>query len=262
MSTATSAVIARQAAWARGWPEPGPQAPAIVPLDLKRLEDEGFLVPARARTLQADEFRRIRRQLAAQAPRHDSGDAMLILVTSALDGEGRTWTALNLALGAAADGGSGVLLVDADGARRGLTRRLGMDNRQGFLDLLDEPPARWFDCVCTTNVPDLAVVPAGIARDGTAERLASPLAASVLQGLRADSGRIVFVDAPPLLEGDAVRAFAARADRVVVVVKAGATPRVAVLDALGCLEEHPAVSVVLNGARRSADLHARARERR
>src|SRR5437879_4380775 len=119
MSNATPALIARQPAWPRAWPDPEHETPPLAPLDLKRLEDEGFLVPARSRSPQADEFRRIRRNLLSEASGDGGSGAALILVTSALDGEGRTWTALNLALGAAADGEPGVLLVDADGTRRG-----------------------------------------------------------------------------------------------------------------------------------------------
>jgi protein-tyrosine kinase len=114
-----------------------------VELDLVQMAAAGYLVPGAARSTLADEFRAIKQPVLknarsdAQAPIHLGN---LIMVTSALPGEGKTFCSLNLALSMASEVDSSVLLVDADVVRPALLGRLGLGGTyKGLMDLLGEP---------------------------------------------------------------------------------------------------------------------------
>ena len=117
-------------------------------------------VRLRARRLRRT-FRRLKLPLVANA-RHAADRAdrrSLIMVTSAVAGEGKTFCATNLALSIAAEVDSSVLLVDADAEHAGLMRQFGIEPRPGLYDLLTQPELRLRDVVLKTNVPRLELLP-------------------------------------------------------------------------------------------------------
>jgi receptor protein-tyrosine kinase len=227
-----------------------PWRPAVE-LDLGRLECSGHLVPAQGRSVLAEEFRCMKRTLLENARRADAVEKRLpmIMVTSALPGEGKTFFSINLAMSVAAEIDTSVLLVDADVVRPGLMNRLGLGERRGLLDLLADPALDIGDVMLETNVPKLSILPAGTRTDMATELLASDAMERLLAALPARyPGRVVVFDAPPLLVASEARVLASRVGQVVLVVMASHTPRAAVAQAFAAAQPCPIVMAVLNKA--------------
>ncbi|HYG68264.1 MAG TPA: CpsD/CapB family tyrosine-protein kinase [Anaeromyxobacteraceae bacterium] len=183
-------------------------------------------------------------RIAAQRP------LRVVAVTSSTRGEGRTTTAANLALTAARDGHSTVL-VEADLRRPTLAKLLGLAPRAGLAEVLDGSAELTQAIV---RVGPLAVLTAGDVRDAAAA-LRSPRIPAVVDALRAAHGYVI-LDAPPAIafaEGDRL---VGAADAAILVVRAGSTPREVVRLALDAIGER-AVGIVLNGADASATVQGR-----
>ena len=112
-----------------------PYAPRVgrrVDIDLDRLRELGFVTPDAPTAQIADEFRVIKRPIirnARAAAVARSRPMNLVMVTSALPGEGKTFTATNLAISVAMELDSTVLLVDGDVAHPALPELLGAPPR-------------------------------------------------------------------------------------------------------------------------------------
>lgn len=223
----------------------------IVELDLHALESAGHLVPAHGRSALSEQFRHIKRPLlknlrSAEASQHPMS---LIMVTSALPGEGKTFCALNLAMSLAAEIDTSVLLVDADVIRRDLMRRLGVDAPLGLMDLLIDPALPVADVVLETNVPKLSLLSAGTPQAMSTELLASEAMESLLASLSGgDHERVVIFDTPPLLAATEARVLASMLGQILMVVQAWKTPRSVLMQAFAAIEQCPVVMSVLNKA--------------
>ena len=118
-----------------------PSRSRSVELNFEALNAMGMLAPGAPRSLMADQYRVIKRPLIKNAMGQGAATlnhANLIMVTSALAGEGKSFTSLNLALSMAAEQDHTVMLVDADVARPSLLRMLGLQPGPGLLDVLEE----------------------------------------------------------------------------------------------------------------------------
>lgn len=224
-----------------------------VALDLARLEREGYLVPAQARSQLAEQMRIIKRPLLANA-RGESAQTLsrpnLIQVVSAMPGEGKTFFAINLAMSIAMEVDLSVLLVDADVLRPSVLARCGIEPARGLMDVLQSPSIELHDVMLRTNVAKLSILPAGTANAQSTELLASGAMESLLDELAAKfSDRIVVFDAPPLIPTTESRVLASRVGQVVMVVEAGKTTHAQVSQAYAAVEQCPVVLSVLNRAR-------------
>jgi protein-tyrosine kinase len=222
-----------------------------VTLDLARLEREGQIVPTDSRSLLSEEFRQIKRPLLKHTRSKEAikQRLALIMITSAMPAEGKTFSAINLAMSIANEIDKSVLLVDADVVRPELMRRLGVEADLGLLDLLTDPSLALDDVVLETNVPKLSLLPAGKRNNYSTELLASEAMETLLLSLAADCpGRIVLFDAPPLLVTTEAKVLAARVGQVVLVVDASGTHRREVERAFAAVEQCPNVSAILNKA--------------
>jgi capsular exopolysaccharide synthesis family protein len=193
----------------------------------------------------AEQYRMLLHRLRwARSLRGGEGGAV-IAVTSALRGEGVSLTAANLALTAARAGDSRVALVDCD-LRRGKQAALfGMGGRMGLAELL-EGKCEIGEALGRFHEGQVAVVSAGKAPAEPAAMLASQRFAEALQALRSLFDEIV-LDVPPALATADASIVARRADGVVMVVRAGTTPREKVAGATRMLQGVPVWGVVLNG---------------
>jgi protein-tyrosine kinase len=223
-----------------------------VTLNQGALRAAGFLAPDSQERRVANEFRNIKRPLISKALGRGGQkvpNGRLIMVTSSLPGDGKTFTSLNLALSMAQEMDLSVLLVDADVAKRHISRLMGAEAERGLMDVLREPGADADAVVLGTDVPNLCVLPAGKPSENATELLASPRMQEVIQqlGSRADS-RIVIFDSPPILLTSESRALAASMGQIALVVCAGVTPQRAVFDSLDILGEGKQISIVLNQA--------------
>jgi exopolysaccharide/PEP-CTERM locus tyrosine autokinase len=224
-----------------------------VSLDLRALQASGHLVSMNTRSLLAEQFRCVKRPLLRnrqQQRQKRSPDPSLIMVTSALPGEGKTFCALNLAFSLVAEIGLSVLLVDADVVHPTLMARLGLGDERGLLELLTDPGLELADVALKTNVPRLTLLPAGRPHELSTELLSSASMAQLLRDLSADAtDRIVLFDAPPLLLTNEAAVLASQVGQVVVVVEATRTPASAVEQAFALVASMPIVMAVLNKGR-------------
>jgi protein-tyrosine kinase len=227
-----------------------------VQIDLDALAAAGFVTPLAQRSQIADEFRVIKRPIIRNArertgPRGER--ANLVMVTSAIPAEGKSFVALNLALSIALEVDSTVLLVDADVANPSLMRLTHLpQGSKGLLDLLTSADTKLSDVLLKTNVEKLSLLPSGTAHGRATEMLASEAMASLLEEMASRyHDRILVFDSPPLLATTEARALAAHMGQIVMVVQADRTTQVLVKHALETIESCPVVMLVLNKAPRA-----------
>jgi protein-tyrosine kinase len=224
-----------------------------VAVDRNRLRDEGFLAPEKYHRQLADEYRRIKRPLIANAfgigvPQLENGN--LILVSSAISGEGKTHTCLNLALSLSAERDRTVLLVDGDVPKPHISRLFGVADQPGLLDALGDRPPRLDSMLIRTDIPRLSVLPAGKWTDHAPELLASVRMGELCREISARyPDRIIIFDSPPLLEATEAQAISTHVGQVVVVIAANITSRESVRAAIGLLDEQKPINAVLNKSR-------------
>jgi protein-tyrosine kinase len=231
------------------------ESPPAVSLDRARMKDEGFLAPEEYQRRMADEYRRIKRPLIANAfgigvMPVEKGN--LVLITSAVSGEGKTHTCINLALSLAAERDRTVLLVDGDVPKPHISRLFDVAEEPGLLDALDDHPPPLERLLIRTDVPHLSVLPAGRWRDHATELLASTRMHELCLELATRyPNRIVLFDSPPLLAAPEAQAISAAVGQIVLVVTENVTAREDVRAALSLLDEQMPVNVILNKSRRA-----------
>jgi Mrp family chromosome partitioning ATPase len=221
------------------------------PVDRKHLRDQGMIVPEGSVTALMEEFRIVKRQLLAQAAdlRRSGGGpaAQRVLICSPLPGEGKTYTAVNLALAVAAEKETEVVLVDADFAKPSVLSTLGLPGGPGLMDALIDPAIDVADCVIGTDVPGLWVLPAGHATNSDTEHLASSRTRAVLDRLTQGApNRVVIFDSPPALAASPAAELAKYSGQALVVARADRTGQSALEDAISLLSACPNVQLLLN----------------
>lgn len=226
-----------------------------VEIDCARLAGLGYVTPDAKGTQLARDFRIIKRPLltSVQAkPGVGVDRANLIMVTSSLAGEGKTFVSINLAMSLAMELDHTVVLVDADVARPSVLNQLGVAPATGLLDLLTDSSIRVSDVLLKTNVDKLSILPAGKQHERATELLASEGMGRLLDDLATRfPDRILVFDTPPLLLSTESRVLAARMGQVVLVVEAERTAHHLVADALAMIESCRVVLPLLNKASES-----------
>jgi protein-tyrosine kinase len=245
--------LSRDEASAARVPQPPPVShrPAF-DIDLKRLSGMGFVMPDAPRSRIADEFRHLKRTLIANISENRSPNVRhpnLVMLTSSVPGEGKTFSAVNLAMSLAMEVDRKVLLVDADVARPSLPAILGMPETKGFLDCLEDPRLSVDDVILQTNVEKLAVLPCGSQRGRATELLASGAMSALLDELsERHQDRVVLFDSPPILATTEARALATQMGQIVFVVRAETTLQSEVKLGLAAIEACPIKLLLLNQA--------------
>jgi Mrp family chromosome partitioning ATPase len=173
----------------------------------------------------------------------------IVMITSPLQGAGKTFVASNLAYVLAQEKDRTVLVVDTDNANPSLTRQFGLLGQPGLYDVIHDSELTLDDVICPTDVPGLFVLPAGRQVNDSLERLNSDRCREVLtEGLAKHPGGIVILDAPPLLVTNEAPAVAALAGQYLLIVEAGVTSRSSVSKSLELLDEQKPIGLVLNKA--------------
>lgn len=223
-----------------------------VAIDLPRLAARGFITPDAPTSQIADEFRVIKRPIIRNALGRDGvklRNGNLVLITSALPGEGKTFTAVNLAISIAMEFDSTVLLIDGDVPHPSLPKILGVPETPGLLDLLTDDKIEVADALVRTNIEKLSVIPAGSPHRRATELLASAQMVTLLNELATRySDRIVIFDSPPLLATTEARVLASHMGQIVMVVAAESTSQNTVNQALSTVERCEVVLMMLNKA--------------
>jgi protein-tyrosine kinase len=218
-------------------------------IDAEAMRASGYL-PEKVKERQFDDqYRRIKRPLIEKALSNDAagGDPRIIMIASAVPGDGKTFTSINLALSMALERDISVLLVDSDVAKHHITAIFGLKDQKGLLDSLTDESLDPESLIVPTSTRGFSIMPAGRKAEGTAELMSSNRMRQIVTNLCVrNPRRIMLLDSPPLLITNEGRAILKIAGQVVLVVRAGETPRHAAEAAVGMFDEKQAGGIILN----------------
>jgi protein-tyrosine kinase len=231
-----------------GLPERGESRPRQV-IDMAALERAGMFDWSRGRSRISEEFRLAQRQIlrAAFAPTAEAGLANLVMITSARPGEGKSFTALNLAGSVALQGDHNVLLIDSDSKRDSICQALGLADARGVLDLAADPGMDPTEVILKTDLEHLSILPVGQERGRSSELFASRDMTQLIQRLgRRYADRLLILDAAPCLSTSDPAALAPVMGQILFVVEAERTQRDEVEAALDLIQACPLIMLLLN----------------
>jgi protein-tyrosine kinase len=219
------------------------------------LQNRGMVSPLVPRSRIAEEFRTIKRPLLKNISSNSAtsaGNANLVMVTSAIQGDGKTFTSISLAVSIAMEMDKTVLFVDADVARASAGRLLGVPKGSpGLIDVLENKGVAVEDVLLRTNMPKLTIIPTGTSHERANELLASDAMHRLMLELsQRYPDRVIVFDSPPLLLTTEASVLASFMGQIVFVVAADQTPQQAVTDALEHIGEDKMVGMVLNRSRK------------
>ena len=234
---------------------PPPRLRGHPTLPLSALAKAGLVEAGAGRQKVAEEFRLVQAQLVRAAFPPEGGDpgfSNLLMVTSARPGEGKTFTALNLASGLARQGDRAVLLLDADGKRGSLTDMLGLAERPGLLDLALTPAEDPTTLIHPTDLAMMSFLPIGGQRSERTDILASEQMARSLRAIgRRFPDRLIVIDLSPCLSASDPAALAPYVGQILFVVEAERTQREEVEASLDLIQTCPSITLLLNKIRMS-----------
>lgn len=206
-------------------------------------------------SLASEQFRKLRAHLLKlkipEPPR-------TIMVTSATNGEGKSFVSANLAVGIANELHFQALLVDCDLRNPSLSKWFGLQEDRGLSDYLAGNGGT-SEIVLRTEMDKLCLLPAGKAPDNPTELIGSKRMEALVRELKLKSEeRYVIFDSTPLLATTEPEVLSRWVDGIILVVRAGLTPRETVVQALKRVEKEKILGVVLNGLDfRTSALHSR-----
>ena len=224
-------------------------SPAPLQFDFNALARDGYLTPETMHSSLAEQYRLLKHSLIASVhePKTQSVNVRnLIAITSALRGEGKTFTSFNLAMSLAMERDISVLLIDGDLIARSLSRMMGLNTEAGLVDAILDPELDVEKLCLPTNADHLRLLPAGKSYQHVMELMNSDRMREILKQLSFSKNKqIVLFDAPPLLSTTLAITLTGLVDLVLVVVEEGKTLQNAVRKALS-LVANDNVGIVLN----------------
>jgi protein-tyrosine kinase len=218
-------------------------------IDMGGLARAGMFDWTHGRSRISEEFRLAQRQLlrTAFSPTAEAGLSNLLMVTSARPGEGKSFTALNLAGSVALQGDHHVLLIDSDAKRDSICQALSLADAPGLLDLAADPSMDASDVILSTEIENLSILPVGQERGRSSELFASREMTQLIQRLgRRYSDRLLILDAAPCLSTSDPAALAPIVGQILFVVEAERTQRDEVEAALDLIQACPLIMLLLN----------------
>jgi receptor protein-tyrosine kinase len=226
-------------------------------IDLEGLEERGFVSLTNSRRLVNEEYRAIKRKVLNNAFGPLSAtleNSNVIMVSSPRPNDGKTFTAINLALSIALEQDKTVLLVDADVLRPSVMRELGVNFDKGLMEYLLGDITSLSDVMYSTNVEKLKVIPAGKSHHLSTELLASEKMWETVQEFsRRYSDRVVIFDTPPLLGINETAILANLAGQAVVVIKENSSKISDVNEAIQQLNPDMSKGFVVNQSTQGGD---------
>lgn len=223
---------------------------SIASIDFNALAKKGFINPRDNRNQIMEEFRQIKRPLLNNA--FGLGSTMvekgnLIMVTSSMQNEGKTFASINLAISCAMELDKTVLLVDADLIWPSIFKTFGLPEPLGLSDYLCGTVPNISSLLVRTEINNLVLLSAGTLLGKTAEQLSSGRMRALISELeeRYDD-RIVIFDTSPLLVSNESRVLAEMVGQVVMVVEEGVTKVSDVKSSLEYLDPNKSISFILN----------------
>jgi protein-tyrosine kinase len=210
-----------------------------VNLDLENLQGQGFISPNNVNTLLGNTFRMIKRPLLNNVMGKGAtvlDNANLIMVTSSLSGEGKTFTAINLAISIAMERDKQVLLIDADVNKPSHHDVFGFESEHGLTDYLRGKVTDMSRVLYKSNIPSLTLMPSGTKTSHATELIASDSMDRFVKEISSKyHNRVIIFDSPPLLLPTEASVLASHMGQVIVVVQAEITRQEEVKKSLSML---------------------------
>lgn len=209
-------------------------------VQLNRLVEAGYLPGDLEKSCQFNEYRRIKRPILRKAfPTQSDVRGLprnIVMISSAIPGEGKTFCSINLTLNMILERDITVVLMDVDCIRRSLSKVFGVENSPGLVDVL-VGDRKIEDIVINTSIPQLKIVPAGRFHQHTAELLAGEGMKTLMDEMaNRYTDRIILMDAPPLLAANDAEILSHYAGQAVIVIQAESTSLSLIQKALACID--------------------------
>lgn len=224
----------------------------VLQINFQKLQAGGFITPASPRTGNTEAIRTIKRQLLKTAFPNGrrvspGGNENVIMVTSSLPGEGKTFVSLNLAMSLSAERDLYVLLIDGDTHRRSLGELLGAKTGVGLVDMLTDSSLKVGELIQRTNIPNLSFLPGGRPHPNSSELIASKQFGSLMHELSARyPDRVIIIDTAPVLASTEAAVLSSYVGQTMVVVEKDRTAKRQLQRTLEMLEGGRNVGCILN----------------
>jgi len=231
-------------------PADTPVTPPVAPVSPqygKLCPDNPYLVNLHApHSPAAEEYRKLKSALVKMTTGEQFRNCLM--VTSSVPSEGKSLTALNLALSLAQELDHTVLLIDADLRRPSVHRYLNVEQGIGLSELLTGE-AQVGETIVATGIGKLSIIRAGRSIDNPAELFTSQRGKALLTELKLRyPDRYIILDTPPVLPFAEARSLAHLVDGVLFVVMERLVSQANVKDALESLKACPILGMVYNAA--------------
>lgn len=231
-----------------------PDVPMLAPvrLNMAILRRSGMINPEIKTSVISNEFRNVKRKILLAARDKKSRELVnnLVMVTSTLPEEGKTFTSMNLALSLAAERDVQILLVDCDLHRPSVGKFFENAKVPGLADLLTTPTLRASEVMRSCeSVPNLNVIFAGKRVDDSPELIASTRMRDLLLEMsERNRDRIVLIDTPPALTTFEPAILAPHVHQTIMVVAAQQSGRHQIEKALDSISACHNISFLFNKA--------------
>mgnify|MGYP000403938577 CR=1 FL=1 len=231
-----------------GWVSPNYHRSRAVSLDEKQVV-ENRIVALRSELPEVEHYRVLRTQIL-QRTQESAGNT--IMISSPRAGDGKTLTAINLALSFAREFKKTALLVDCDLKKQQIQHLLGIQGEKGLVDyLLDDCPVP--ELMMWPGIEKLTIISGGRTIGESTELLGSPRMKELVEEMKSRyPNRYVFFDVPAVLESADALAFAPLVDHILLTVRAGTTPKEDISKAASLLPKEKLLGLVLNGEKKKA----------
>jgi exopolysaccharide/PEP-CTERM locus tyrosine autokinase len=232
---------------------PSPRG-SVIEIDTQRLGRLGFVSPDQPVTRVAEEFRVLKHRVlhnAFSAEWESETSPRLIMVTSAQPREGKSFTAVNLALSIASERDTRVLLVDGDFLNPSVFKSLHLPRPpRGFIDVLEDEKRGLESVILPTNINHLTLADAGRSNDLASEYLASQRMQRICAELTERyEDRIVIFDSSPVLASSEPSVLTHHVGQILFVVEARRSTHGTVRAGLEMIHDTSKVMMVLNKSR-------------
>jgi receptor protein-tyrosine kinase len=230
-----------------------PRSSRQITIDHSALEEAGMVSAHSERSLIAEEFRMIKRPLILKAFDDNASNSAkpsnLVMVSSARPGDGKTFTAVNLAMSIALERDLTVMLVDGDIAKPSIPSVLGIEADLGLIDLIADDSLDVSDVLLKTDIENLTILPAGRQHQLATELLASGKMEKFVDEIaKRYPDRMIIFDSPPILMSSIPGVLALHVAQIVFVVRADKTTQTSIDTALGLISGCENIYLLLNKA--------------
>lgn len=218
-------------------------------LDKEKMRSLALLLPDMGNTGLAEQYRKLKHPLLRKigSAKGTSLPTNMIMVTSALEGEGKSYTATNLALSIAMELDHTALLIDVDSRKNSVAELLGVTADRGLTNYLGSDAVGVKDIIYSTDIPKLKIIPAGDPELFSTESATSTKMKQFLVELSSRySDRVIILDTPPLMLSAIAKVLAYMVGQVVMVVEAEKTPITVIEEATNHLEAERFSGFILN----------------